>query len=135
MYKLIKIRHDILKQCHVNYMEMKEFSYMPEKDILRNSSQNILGVLRGAFKGFGCPKRHQDALLAKTIITGELAYDGPGKLICHIHTTHTFYACDWDQAYRLSQPDVRRSVVRPASSPVYTNMFTHFSYILLYLKI
>ena len=36
-------------------------------DILRNSSQNILGVLRGAFKGFGCPKRHPDALLAKTM--------------------------------------------------------------------
>ena len=34
-------------------------------DILRNSSQNILGVLRGAFSESGCPKRHPDALLAK----------------------------------------------------------------------
>ena len=25
-----------------------------------------LGVLRGDFLGFGCPKRHPDALLAKT---------------------------------------------------------------------
>ena len=30
-------------------MEMKKFNYMFEIDILRNSSQNILGVLRGAF--------------------------------------------------------------------------------------
>ena len=26
------------------------------------------GVLRGAFSGFGCPKRHPDALLAKTLL-------------------------------------------------------------------
>ena len=26
-----------------------------------------MGVLRGSFKGFGCPKRHPDALLAKTM--------------------------------------------------------------------
>ena len=30
-------------------MEMKNFDYMLEIDILRNSSPNILGVLRGAF--------------------------------------------------------------------------------------
>ena len=30
-------------------MEMKKFNYMLEIDILRNSSQKILGVLRGAF--------------------------------------------------------------------------------------
>ena len=48
-------------------MEMKKFNHMLEMDILRNSSQNILGVLRGAFLGFGCPKRHPDALLAKTM--------------------------------------------------------------------
>ena len=50
MYKFIKIRHDIIKQCHGNYKEMKK-----------------LGVLRGSFQGFGCPKRHPDALLAKTM--------------------------------------------------------------------
>ena len=50
-------------------MEMKKFNYMVEIDVLRNSSQIFLGVLRGAFKGFGCPKRqwHPDALLAKTM--------------------------------------------------------------------
>ena len=30
-------------------MEMKKFNYMLEIDILRNSSQKSLGVLRGAF--------------------------------------------------------------------------------------
>ena len=30
MYKLIKIRHDILIQCHVNYAMMKKFNYMLE---------------------------------------------------------------------------------------------------------
>ena len=30
-------------------MEMKKFNYMLKNDILRNSSQKILGVLRGAF--------------------------------------------------------------------------------------
>ena len=46
MYKLIKIRHNILIQWHGNYMEMKKFNYI---DILRNSSPTKLGVLRGAF--------------------------------------------------------------------------------------
>ena len=48
MYKFIKIRHDILIQCHGNKMEIK-FNYIPEIDILRNSSQIFLGVLKGAF--------------------------------------------------------------------------------------
>ena len=48
-------------------MEMEKFNYMLEIDILRNSSQIILGVLTGAFQGFGCPIRHPDALLAKTM--------------------------------------------------------------------
>ena len=48
-------------------MEMKKFNYMLEFDILRNSSQKYLDVLRGAF-WFGCPKRHPDALLAKTML-------------------------------------------------------------------
>ena len=43
---------------------------MFEIDILRNFSQKDLGVLRGAFYGFGCPKRHPDALLAKTMPQG-----------------------------------------------------------------
>ena len=40
-YRFIKIRHDILIQCHVNYTEMKKFNYMHEIDILRNSSQTF----------------------------------------------------------------------------------------------
>ena len=47
-------------------MERKISNYMLEIDILRNSSQKKLGVLRGAL-GFGCPKRHPDALLARTM--------------------------------------------------------------------
>ena len=49
MYEFIQIRHDILIQCHGNYMEMKNVNYMLEIDILRNSSQKSLGVLRGDF--------------------------------------------------------------------------------------
>ena len=47
---------------------------MLEIDILRNSSQFLLGVLRGAFQGFGCPKRHPDALLAKTMVATILVH-------------------------------------------------------------
>ena len=67
MYKFIKIRHDIIKQLHGNYKEMKKFNYKLEIGIFRNSTQKYLGVLRGSFQGFGRPKRHQDALLAKTM--------------------------------------------------------------------
>ena len=49
------------------YMEKKKFNYMLEMDILRIFSQKLLGVLMGAFQGFGCPKSHPDALLAKTV--------------------------------------------------------------------
>ena len=53
---------------------MIKFNYMLEIDISRNSSPRKLGVLRGAFEGFGCPKRHPDALLAKTMVgtTGQI---------------------------------------------------------------
>ena len=49
-------------------MEMKDFEYMLEIDILRNSSQKNLCVLRGVFQGFGCPQRHPGALLAKAML-------------------------------------------------------------------
>ena len=68
MYKFIKIIHDIIKQCHGNYKEMKNFNYKLEIEIFRNSTQKNLGVLRGSFYGFGCPKRHPDTLLAKTMV-------------------------------------------------------------------
>ena len=67
MYKFIKLRHGILIECQGNYIEMIKFNYMLEIDILRNSSPKKVGVLTGAFEGFGCPKRHPDALLAKTM--------------------------------------------------------------------
>ena len=71
MYEFIKIRHNILVliQCHGNHVEVGKLIYMLEIGILRNSSQRYLGVLRGAFEGFGCPKRHPDALLAKTMFS------------------------------------------------------------------
>ena len=53
---------------------MKKFNYKLEIDIFRNSNQKSLGVLRGSFKGFGCPKRHPDALLAKTMFTTTAAF-------------------------------------------------------------
>ena len=67
MYKFFKIRHEIIKQCHGNFKEMKKFNYKLEIEIFRNSTQKDLCVLRGSFSGFGCPKRHPDALLAKTM--------------------------------------------------------------------
>ena len=66
MYKFIKIRHDIIKQCHGNYKEMKKFNYKLKIGIFRNSTQKYLGVLRVYFKGLGVQK---DALLAKTMTT------------------------------------------------------------------
>ena len=61
MSKYTKVRSDILIQCHLNNMKMIKFNYiMLEINI-------ILGVLRGVFGGFGCPKRHSDTLLAKTM--------------------------------------------------------------------
>ena len=53
-----------------NFMGIK-FSYMLEIDILRNSSQNNLNVLGCAFLESGCPNRHPDALLAKTMVPPE----------------------------------------------------------------
>ena len=67
MYRFIKIRQDIIKQCHKKYKEMKKFNYKLEIEIFRNSTLKDLGVLRGSFQGFWCPKRHPDALLAKTV--------------------------------------------------------------------
>ena len=49
MYKFIKIRHDIIKQCHGNYKEMKKFNYKLEIGIFRNSSQNQIGCPEGFF--------------------------------------------------------------------------------------
>ena len=40
MYFLIEIRHNILVQCHGNYIEVRKCNYMLEVDILRKNSQN-----------------------------------------------------------------------------------------------
>ena len=42
-----------LNNVNWNHLEMKKFNYMLDIDILRKSSQNILGVLKGVFKGLG----------------------------------------------------------------------------------
>ena len=69
MYKFIKIRHGTIKQCHGSYKEKKKFNYKLEIEIFRNLTQKNLGVLRGSSYGFGCPKRHPDTLLAKTMLS------------------------------------------------------------------
>ena len=85
-------------------MEKKKFNYMLEIDILGNSSQNYLGVLRGAFYGFGCPKRHTDALLAKTMFL-------PGDDLLDKPTSFTD-GCQW---YRV--PPVTACCISPLLSP------------------
>ena len=52
-------------------MEMKISNYMLEIDILSNSSHKNVGVLMGAFEGFGCPKRHLDTIVSKTMVPRE----------------------------------------------------------------
>ena len=68
MDEFIKIRYDIPIQCHRNNMEMKKLIICLSLTFYEISSPKKLDVLRGAFLGFGCPKRHPDALLAKTMI-------------------------------------------------------------------
>ena len=67
MYKFIKIRHDIIKQCHRNYKEMKKLNFKHGIEIFRNFTLKKMGVLRSSYLGYGCPKRHPDALLAKAM--------------------------------------------------------------------
>ena len=59
MYKFIKMRHYIIKQCHGNYKEMNKFNYKLEIKIFRNSTQKILGVLGVLFTGLGVQKSTQ----------------------------------------------------------------------------
>ena len=44
MFKFIKIRHDIIKQCHRSCKEMKKFNHKLEIEIFRNSTQKYLGL-------------------------------------------------------------------------------------------
>ena len=52
---LIEIRHNILIQCHGNYIEVNKFNYMLEIDILRNFSQKDFGCNEVDSGGFGRP--------------------------------------------------------------------------------
>ena len=87
MFKFIIIRQDIIKQSHGNYNEMKQFNYKLEIEIFRNSTQKILGVLRGSFLGVGCPKRHPDALLAKTMVKSIKGPDDNFKFYLNVGQT------------------------------------------------
>ena len=49
MYKFIKMRHDIIKQCHGNEKDVNKFNYKLEIEIFLNSTLKNLGVLRGSF--------------------------------------------------------------------------------------
>ena len=49
MYEFIKIRHDIIKQCHGDHKEMKKFNFKLNIGIIRNSTLKKLGVLMGSF--------------------------------------------------------------------------------------
>ena len=59
MCKFIKIRHDIIKQCHGNCKEMKKFNYKLEIEIFRNSSQKYWVSWGVLFKGLGVQKGTQ----------------------------------------------------------------------------
>ena len=59
MFKFIKIRHDIIKQCHGNYKEMKKFNYKLEIEIFRNSTQKIWVSWGVLFKGLVVQKGTQ----------------------------------------------------------------------------
>ena len=49
MHLFIEIRHNILKQCHRNDIEVKNFNDMLEIGIFRNYCMNILDVLNDYF--------------------------------------------------------------------------------------
>ena len=51
--------HDIIKQCHGNYKEMKKFNYKLEIGIFRNYTQKYLGSWGVLFKGLGVQKGTQ----------------------------------------------------------------------------
>ena len=67
MYKFMKIRHDILIQCHGNYIEMKKVNYMLEIDVLKKFLTEKFGCPEGCFLKVWVSKRHPDAMLSKTM--------------------------------------------------------------------
>ena len=79
MYSLIKIRHNILIQCHRNYMEVWQISIRCFK----------LNFFKFIPKNFGCPKRWflwvwvsktcPDTLLAMTMCPGSRTFPHSGR--------------------------------------------------------
>ena len=59
MFLLNEIKHNVHIQRHGSYTEVNKNNEMLEIDILKNSSQNIFGTLKGDFWGFGCPNDTQ----------------------------------------------------------------------------
>ena len=49
MYKVIKIRHDIITQYHGNYKEMRKLNYKLKIEIFRNSIKIKSGCPEGFF--------------------------------------------------------------------------------------
>ena len=62
---------------HGDYIMMEKINYMLDIDILRNSSQKNLDILRGEFLGFGCPN-DTDILLPKQ--ASKITRTGTGPL-------------------------------------------------------
>ena len=82
IYLLIEIKHNILIECHLNYIEMIKFNYMLENDIFWNSSQFFLGGQRGDFLGLGCLN---DAQMPWWLLAYVWKYQPFKRLIaCHI---------------------------------------------------
>ena len=57
---------------------------------------------------------------------------GPGKLVRHMKNplytyTNTWYASDWDQAYRPSYEKIRRKVVRHIQVHLYSYFYNYDS--------
>ena len=59
MYKFIKIRLDIIKQCHGNYREMKKLNHSLRLGFLEIPHKNIWVSLGVLFKGLGVQKGTQ----------------------------------------------------------------------------
>ena len=72
-------------------MEIIKVNYMFYIDILGNFLQKNLGVLRGAFEGCGCPKKHPDALLAKTMAPSLSLKKGVGSVGLYFHAMIDVY--------------------------------------------
>ena len=52
MYKFIKIRHDIIKQCHGNYKEMKKFNYKLEIETGLNIKRKLHKPSWASYRNF-----------------------------------------------------------------------------------